>query len=286
MANEIVHDSDAALTAALERVMVEEARAGIRILDFFDVKDISNEPTLAVKTVKHPSTANAGAITDGTALANTGMNPTSVSQTTSGVGLKGVITDFSTKGSLLTFEEAAANFGRALSNKIDVDTCALLSGFSATAGTSGADATIGNILTLLFNLENAVEDGGPIVGALAPIHLFDLRSAIVASAASVWTGRPEALKGFLDMSGVPLAGELFGVPIVKAPNAPTANAGADKAGAFFRAKRALKMAWKWAPKLERRREPDMVGDMLVVHACYNAAEVVDGAGTSLITGVS
>jgi len=288
MANEIVFDADAALTAALERMIVMEARPGLTILEYFDIKSIEGEPTLALKTVKHPTTANAAAVTDGTELTtNTALNPTSVTQTTSGVALVGVVTDFSQKGSLITYEEAAANFGRALANKIDVDTTALLASFSNTAGASGVDATVANFLTLIFNLENADETKGPMVAALHPIQIFDLRSAVVAAGGTVFGNDMEApLGGFLKLmpgSNPNYKGTLFGVPIIASSNVPTANAGADRAGALFAVKRALKFVWKWAPTVETRREPRYIGDLLVVHACYNAAEIVDGAGSSLIT---
>ena len=213
MANEVVYDADAALTAQLLMQMSQEARIGLVSPLFFKQVMIEG-PTLTSKTSKHPTTADAGTLTDGTALSNTGINPTAVTAAaTAGVGLKGVITGFSRYGSLLSFEEAAANFGRATVNKMDVDGCSILDNLDGAAGTSAADLTVSAFLNAIYDLNEAAEMGNR-VAVLDPLQISDLQNDIVASSAPVWSVDslyPEFLNANQTTA---YQGSLFGIPMV------------------------------------------------------------------------
>jgi hypothetical protein len=288
MASEIVADADAQLAATLASAMVVEARVGLVAPQFFVHESISDVPTMALKTGKHPTTADAGGITDGTAMGNTGINPTSVSITAAGVGLGGDITLQSERGSLLSRAQAYANYGRALVNKMDVDGCSNMANFSTTVGVSGADLTIAQLLTAVYDQEVANEVAN-LVYLLHPIQVFDARSAIVASAAPVWTIQGDGpMVGFLSSvmgagTDPNFKGYVFGVPVYSSSNVPSANAGADRAGALFSAGRALKWVTKWMPETSEILYPKLPGWSLAVHTCYGSGEILDGAGTSIIT---
>jgi hypothetical protein len=283
MASEIVHDADAALTAQLQLAMEVEARAGLVAPLFYKEVRITS-PSKAYKVSIHPTTTDAAAITDGTAMSNTGINPTSQTATAAMVGLKGVLTDLSIKGSLLNEAESFANFGRALINKMDADGCNLLDNFSTVVGTSGADLTIANFLTAVYDLEEAGEMSN-LVSVQDPIQVHNLRSEIVASAAPIYSGGDSGpLGGFLT-SGVgsgAFKGTLFNVPIYATNNAY--DDATDKWGAVFSAQRALLWAWMWEPMAESIRAPEYPGYTISVHASYGLVEVFDLAGVSLRTG--
>lgn len=282
MANEITRDSDATYTE-LERAMIVEARARVVCLPTCRIDtSIVSLPTLAKQYSKHPTTTDAGGITDGTALTNTGINPTSVTLTAAGVGLVGDVTDQSALGSVLDVNEAAQNFARALTNKIEVDIAGLYDGFSTSVGTSGSDLTVGQFQTAIYNLEVANEDEN-VVCVLHPIQAFDLRSAIVSASGAIYGNPQEFMGGFTNMQQRALKGFLFGVPIFTTSNAESLNTNADRGGAMYAAGRALGFLWKWTPRVEFDRNIKLPGTSVAVTAAYGVGELVDGAGVAIIT---
>lgn len=282
MANEVVRDSDATFTE-LERRIVLEARARVVAYPLCTMDSVEGSPTLAKLFSKFPVTADASAITDGTSLSNTGINNTSVTGTCAGVGLVTDVTDQSATGSLLDVAAVATNFGRALTNKMEVDITALYASFSTVVGTSGADLTLGNWQTAIYNLELNNEDN-QIVSVVHPIQAFDARSGITAAGGSVYSN-PQEFGGGL-VAGVnqgAMKGSLFGVPVFISSTVPTANSGADRAGGMFAAQRALVFLWKWGPRIETLRAPKLPGTTVALTACYTVFELVDLAGVALVT---
>lgn len=285
MAGEVVQHADGALTAGLISNMIVEARAGLVAPPFFTQDDsIIAVPTMASKISKDPTTANAGAITDGTAMANTGFTPTSVTVTASGVGLKTVLTGFAQVGSNISAQRVIANFARALINKMDVDGCGLIDDFSTTVGTTTADLTIAQMLLAIFELEDNSEASN-LLFLLHPVQVHDVRAAIVASAAPVWTAAGPAATLMNNAGAGAFKGSFLGIPVYSSPNVVTANAGADRAGALFSANRALRQTWKWLPTIETIASPEFGAKSmtLALSACYGVGEDVDGAGCSIIT---
>lgn len=282
MANEVVRDADATYTE-LERRIIVEARARVVAYPLCMVDSLEGLPTLVKDYSKHPVTADAGAITDGTALSNTAVNPTKVTGTTAAVGLATDVTDQSSLGSLLDVPEVAANFSRALTNKMEVDITALYASFATVVGTSGSDLTIGNWLTSIYNLELNNEDND-IFAVIHPIQLQDLRSAVVSSSAGIF-GNPQEFTGGLaaSINRGAVKGSFLGVPTFSSSTVPTANAGADRAGGMFSRGRALYFLWKWGPRIETIRAPKLPGTSIALTACYTVFEAVDLAGVALIT---
>ena len=282
MASEVTHDADAAIAATLQMALEDEARVGLVVPKFMRPYPIVG-PTLAVKIGIHPVTADAGTLSDGTALSNTAINPTSVTITAGGVGLATDVTDFSSTGSLLDVQAAADNFTRATVNKIDVDAAALLDNFSSTVGTSGADLTVANLLSAYYTLMNAKEMKNPVF-VLHPVQYSDVQSEIVASSAPVFS-TDVIQEGFLKLlPGDPnYRGTFLGIPVFTDTNVPAANGSADRGGALFAAFRALGIGWKWSLKAETLRNVKMVATSLAISACYGVAEIHDGAGVSIIT---
>ena len=284
MANEVVQDADAALAAIIQMTLEQEARVGIVSPKFYRPIPIVG-PTLAVKVGKHPVTTNAGTLTDGTALSNTTINPTSVTITAAGVGLATDVTDFSSEGSLLDVQAAAENFVRATLNKIDVDCAALFDNFTTTAGATTVNLSVANLLSAYYSLMNANEMKNPVL-ILHPIQYADVQAEIVASSAPVFS-TDVVQDGFLKLlPGDPnYRGTFLGIPVYTDSNAPESGGGGtdDRGGALFAAFRALAIGWKWQIKAETLRNVKMVATSLAVSACYGVAEIHDAAGVSIIT---
>ena len=283
MSSELVYDADAALTAQLLGGMRAEARIGLVAPLFYEHVDISG-PTLTAKTSKHPTTSDAGTLTDGTALSNVGINPTAVTAAaTSGIGLKSVITKFAMDGSLLSYAEAIANFTRASVNKMDVDGCSILDNMDGACGTSAADLSIGAILNGILDLNEAAEMGNRVM-VLDPLQVYDLQSELVASSAPIWTN--EGLyAGFLDANqSSAYAGSLFGIPIYQTPN--VVDDSTNKIGGLFVANRALQWAWKWKPTVQSVPAPEYGADArtIAVSAAYGFVEVFGAAGVAVTSG--
>ena len=284
MASEVVYDADAALTAELLDGMAIEARIGMVVPQFFRQAFIGPN-TLGNKLVKSPTVSDAGSLTDGTALSNTAVNPTSVTLTaTSGVGLKSVITGFSKLGSLLTFAEAAAAFLRATVNKIDVDACALLDNLDGAAGTSAADLTVGALLNAVYDLNEAAELGSRVM-VLDPLQHLDVANDIVSSSAPVWSNPDILVPDFLNANmNTAYQGKFMGIPVYIDPN--VVDDGTNKIGALFVANRALRIAWKWFPVAERVSAPEYgyLGETFAVSAAYAVGEDFGAAGSALTSG--
>lgn len=277
MASEVVADADAQLTE-LNRQLIEEARPMYVALNFSRIENIENVPGMALKFSKHPITADAAAITDGTALSNVGINPTAVTITAAGVGRKGVVTDFSDKGSLLTLQESAGNYLRAVINKIDVDTVTNYSNFSTTVGTSAAAMSIANFLSARYNLEaNNFYDQA--VSVLHPVQWDDMRQAIVAAGGSAFSNPKHS--DILSAKDRAHQGEFFGVDVFIDPNVVTTSG--DKDGAMYSVGRALVHVWKWLPKAEWIRAPEYPGYTLAVTAAYGTGELNDLGGVLIRT---
>lgn len=281
MANEVTRDAQATYTE-LERQMIIEARARTVAYPTCRIDNVMGMPTLAKTYSKHPTTSDAAAISDGTAMSNTGVDATAVTITAAAVGLTSDVTDQSAMGSLLDVDEVAANFGRALANKIETDIVGLYDGFSSTAGASGSDITLANVQSAIYTLELANEDEN-LVMVLHPIQAYDLRAAILAATGTVYGNSAEFGGGLTSAQQQALKGTLFGVPVFTSSNCESLNTNADRGGAMYAAQRAIGFLWKWAPRVETLRAPKLPGETVAVTSCYGVAELVDGAGVALIT---
>lgn len=248
------------------------------LLDFYD---LSGEASKAVKIPKADK-FTAAAVAEGTELANTPLTSTSVTLTTSEIGIMATVTDVLEVSDILAVYSARLKqLGRSLGDKLDIDISALFSGFSTAVGASGTNIALTNILDAIYNLEvNDAAGLGSIVGVLHPRQTADFRTEFEADTASIYTGEGtgkigKAMAGYF--------GSWFGVDIFQTTNVPTANAGADRAGAFFIRDYALGLAQKWSAKVEVMRWPPIRGFVIVATAMYGVGEIEDSAGVAATT---
>ena len=248
------------------------------LLDFYD---ISGEASKAVKIPKADK-FTASALTEGTEVANTALTSTSVTGTAAEIGIMATITDVLEVSDIPAAHGARLRqLGRAIGDKLDVDICALMDGFTNAAGASGANITLANLLDAIYTLEvNDAAGLGSLVAVLHPRQTADLRTELEADTAVIYSGKSDsniskAMAGYF--------GSWFGIDIFQSTNVPTANAGADRAGGVFVRDYALAMAQKWAAKVETMRWAPIRGFVLVATAMYAVFEVEDSAGVELVT---
>ena len=248
------------------------------LLDFYD---LSGDASKAVKIPKADK-FTAAAVAEGTELANTALTSTSVTLTASEIGIMATVTDVLEVSDISAAHGARLKqLGRAMGDKIDVDICALFSGFSTAIGATTVDITLANLLDAIYNLEvNDAAGLGSLVGVLHPRQTADLRTELEADAAVIYSGKSDtdiskAMAGYF--------GSWFGIDIFQSTNVPTANAAADRAGGVFVRDYALGMVQKWAAKVETMRWAPIRGFVLVATAMYGVGEIEDSAGVAATT---
>jgi hypothetical protein len=241
----------------------------------------------ASKSVQIPKANKftAAAVAEGVELTNTPLTTTSVTLTASEVGIQATITDVLDVSDIPAAHQARlTQLGRAMADKIDVDVCALSTGFSTTVGTSGSDLTLANVLECIYNLEvnNAPK---PFVGVIHPVQVNDLRVALQSQTVPVFASQgirsgtnelgPAAAPGFF--------ASWFGIDWYFSTNVPLANLNADRAGMVFSHRYALGMVEKWATKVVPMYWPPIRGWVLTASAMYGVGEIEDAAGVALVT---
>lgn len=293
MANEVIQDADAALAAALALEFIEENRPAMAALPLCRVKSIEGVPTLAEKFPILPTSPSvATSITDGTAMSNTGINPTSVTITAAAVGLGGVVTDQSAQGSILNDVAALGYFGRGCMEKFETDVTALFTSFTtnSTVGASGVAISLANFQSAQFELELA-RVPGDYACLLHTIQLLYLRSALVSSAAGIWANpSKEAVAGVVDQIGnTGFKGTLLGTGVYQSATCVTANANVDRVGAMFqvgddsKSQGAIGFLWKWKLRLEKLRQPLMPGVTVAATGAYGTSLLMPLYGVKIVT---
>ena len=76
--------------------------------------------------------------------------------------------------------------------------------------------------------------------------------------------------------------QIYGMQVAVHSTVPTANTGADRAGAIL-SDRALGYLWKWRPRLAFERDESLRAFEVVMTACYATAELDGTMGVGVIT---
>ena len=108
--------------------------------------------------------------------------------------------------------------------------CDVIDGFTASVGSTGVDFSVDDFYSAMFQLTLS-SVAGPYMCVLHPRQLTDLQSSLRAEYGAMQF-KP-ATQDMLNIHGPGTAGELNGVTIFTSSKVPTANAGADRAGAMF-----------------------------------------------------
>ena len=130
----------------------------------------------------------------------------------------------------LTVERLAADMVGGYEMAVTNAICDTIDGFTATAGTSGVDLSVDDFFSALFTLEQA-SVMTPYVAVLHPVQVTDLQNSIRAEGGALQY--VAATQEMLSAKGQGFAGSFLGVDLFKSSKVPTANGGADRAGAMM-----------------------------------------------------
>jgi len=272
---------DVSYSAIITDEVLEALMAIVVTPQLLNRYDIMGQATKAVKIPKADK-FTAAAVSEGTELTNTALTTTSVTITASEIGIQATITDVLDVSDISSAQGARLKqLGRALADKVDIDICALLSGFSTSVGGTGVNLSLTNVLDAIYNLEVADAAGlGALVGVLHPRQTADIRTEIEADGTGVYDSKTDA---DLSKSQAGFFGNWMDINFYQSTNVATANVGADRAGAIFVNDYALGMVEKWSARVEAMRWAPIRGFVLVATAMYGVGEVEDLAGVAVTT---
>tara|TARA_R110002012_G_scaffold113112_2_gene259074 strand:+ start:1765 stop:2607 length:843 start_codon:yes stop_codon:yes gene_type:complete len=229
------------------------------------------------KSVEVPiyPTVSASAVSEASDLANTAINPTSVTITASEVGIMTTLTDLArNSASRNVAQDIGRVFGEAIARKIDLDLTALFDGFSVAVGGTGATLTADTVAQAHANLRNNSVPMNDLALVLHPMVAHDLKRGMTNTYAGLDTDiSNEALRsGFI--------GTLFGVPVFETANMADTGTAGDYKGAMFH-RDALGLAMMQDLKIEVQRDASLRADEIVATAVYGVAELQDGYGIEI-----
>jgi N4-gp56 family major capsid protein len=267
---------DVSYAAIITDEVLDALMAAVVTPPLLDQYDIMNSASKSVKIPKADK-FTAASVAEGVELANTALTSTSVTITAAEIGIQATVTDVLEVSDIPAAHGARLRqLGRALGDKLDIDICALLSGFSTSVGSTGVDLSLANVLDAIYNLEvNDAAGLGGLVAVLHPRQTADIRTELEADQAVIYTSKSDS---DLSKASAGWFGNWFGIDFYQSTNVATANAGADRAGGLFVRDYALGMVQKWTAKVEVMRWAPIRGFVLVAHAMYGVGEVEDAAG--------
>ncbi len=246
------------------------------LLDFYD---LAGQASKAIKVPKADK-FTASALTEGTEVANTALTSASVTGTAAEIGIMATVTDVLEVSDIPAAHAARLRqLGRAIGDKIDVDICALFSGFGTTVGSSGVNISLANLLDGIYTLEVADAGGlGDLVSVLHPRQTADLRAELEADVAVIYNSKSDTS---ISKSMAGFFGSWFGIDLFQTTN--VVDNATNVEGALFVRSYALGMVQKWAARVETMRWPPIRGFVLVATAMYGVFEIEDAAGVDVTT---
>jgi N4-gp56 family major capsid protein len=217
----------------------------------------------------------AAAVNEATDLANTAINPTSVTITAAEVGVMTTLTDLARNAAPRNVAaDIGKLFGEALATKQDKDLTGLFNGFDAALGDGTTAITPAALFNALSTLkENALStDACQVV--LHPKIAYDLKSGFTNTFAGLNTELSnEALR-----SGH--IGKIAGMNVFETSNMANSGNAGDYIGAAFH-KDALAIAMMQDVKIETQRDASLRADEIVATSVYGVGEIHDSYGVQL-----
>ncbi len=223
------------------------------------------------------SAVSAAAVSEGSDLSSTAIDPTSKTITCSEHGILTVLTDL---GRNAAPRNVAADigklFGEAIAKKIDKDLTALFGGFSTTVGSASTVMSASLIFQAVAKLRANAVPAENLAAVIHPNVAFDLKSGLTNTFAN-----PNAGVGNEILRSA-LVGSIAGVPIFETSNM-TDSSGNDPAttgdfkGAVFHPD-ALGLAMMQDLKIETQRDASLRADEIVATAVYGVGELNDTNG--------
>ena len=226
------------------------------------------------------SAVSAAAVSEGSDLSSTAIDPTSKTITCSEHGIMTTLTDL---GRNAAPRNVAADigklFGEAIAKKIDKDLTALFGGFSTTVGSASTVMSASLIFQAVAKLRANSVPAENLAAVIHPNVAFDLKSGLTNTFAN-----PNAGVGNEILRSA-LVGSIAGVPIFETSNM-TDSSGNDPAttgdfkGAVFHPD-ALGLAMMQDLKIEVQRDASLRADEIVATAVYGVGELNDTNGCAV-----
>lgn len=244
--------------------------------------------------------APMAAIADGSSASNTAIGSylSSVSVTVARQAIQMTVTDLAgmtwayTPAGLV--EKIATDMAESAKMRFQALLCDVLDGFTTTVGSSGVDFSVTNWFSAKAALSSASAPGA-FVAVLHPVQYNDLVSSLRAE-----TGPLQfvpATAELMMLKGQGFKGSFDGVDIFVSTHVPTANAGADRAGAIFATGAVAYADGIVSPQVavggysvnngpiyvEFERDGGLSANKIVGNYYVGLAKAQDGLGVSVIT---
>lgn len=244
-------------------------------------RSLAGRPTNKIDFPAWPS-LTAASVAETADLVNTAINPTEVAATVGEVGVMTTVTDALQEDDILAgLAEYGRQLGRALADKQDADSAALLAGFSNSTGSTGADLTQATFLAAISALDSR-DAPKPYVAVLHPVQFSQLSADIVNNGGNIWSqgsGNGDSRFG----SQQAMAGNFFNVPVWQTTN--VTDDATDYSGGIFSVGQALVFVSKREARTEFERDASFRLTEIVVSSRYAVAELVDNYGQEILSGV-
>ena len=218
---------------------------------------------------------SAGAVAEATDLANTAIDPTSVTITASEVGVMTTLTDLARNSAPRNVAaDIGKLFGEALARKQDTDLTGLFNGFNSALGDGTTAISPAVIFNALSTLRANALPANECAVVVHPKIAYDLKSGLTNTFAGLDTETSnEALRaGFV--------GTLAGMRIFETSNMSNSGNAGDYIGAAFH-KDALAIAMMQDVKIETQRDASLRADEIVATSVYGVGEIHDSYGVQL-----
>jgi len=242
MANEVYYSGlgDLRLSAVLHQEMnlLLADRAGLwshpGLINFGDIAG-RGSTQLEVPLAGLNGYDEMAAVAENASTSNTALTDASPSITIARQGLQYQISDLAnmTDSVGLNAERLAASMVKSAEMRFTSMVTDVTDGFSNSVGASGTNMSVDNWMSAQSQLTQS-NAAGPYFAILHPVQFTDLQASIRAEAAGPLQWLPASAE-MVAIKGPGFAGQYNGVDIFISSKVPTANAGADRAGAMFAA---------------------------------------------------
>lgn len=230
------------------------------------------------KSVEVPiySAIAAAAVAEATDLANTAVNPSSVTITASEVGVMTTLTDLARNSAPRNVAaDIGRLFGEGIAKKMDQDLIGLFDGFSVALGDGTAAITASSIFNAASTLRAEGLPTNECYAVLHPKIAYDLKANLTNTFANPNAGdlQNEALR-----SGY--VGQIAGITVFETSNMSNSGNAGDYKGAVFH-KDALGLAMMQGIKIETQRDASLRADEIVASAVYGVGELHNSYGIEM-----
>jgi len=220
---------------------------------------------------------SASAVSEGTDLSNTAINPTEATITASEVGLMTTLTDLGRdSASRNVASDIGKLFGDALAKKVDVDLSALFASFSSDVGTAGTELTA----ELLFKAQATLRSLGipaPYYGVFHPKAVFNLKKTLTNAGYSTSSSAISEIGNRALMDGY--IGRIAGIDVFENANL-VIDASDDSVGAVFHPS-SVGLAMKADVKLESQRDASLRASEIVATMTYGTGIIKSNYGVAV-----